>query len=297
MQKKRIKKKTTTQKSSFFTRYSRQFYYWLTGIIVILALAFFFRTTLEMYYYILKGRFQKDNYSYSQLDTKRTEEERTKIRLVLRKYQGNAFGIDISRHQGEIKWDSLAEITEGVPITFAFATRGVLVQDPFFEPNWKKLKEKNILRGAYHYYDVNKNSSEQASNFLKTVRLEEGDLPPVLDVEDIPSEQSLDRLKKGLLTWLKIVEDAYQIKPIIYSNDAYFIHHISDLDLSSYTIWTANYNWIEKPLHKQWMFWQFSKHGIIKGINQNFVDLNVFNGDLSKLKEITLKNSETPTSN
>ncbi|MDR3271907.1 MAG: glycoside hydrolase family 25 protein [Flavobacteriaceae bacterium] len=287
MQKNRRKKK----KTSFFVRNSRQFYYWLTGIVIVLALLFFFRTTLEMYYYVLKGRFQKADYSYSQLDAKRSKAEVAKIQFVLSEYYGNAFGIDLSRHQGEIKWDSLAEMTERIPISFAFvrATRGVLVQDPFFGTNWEKLKEKNILRGAYHYYDVNKNSTEQAHNFLRTVQLEKGDLPPVLDVEDIPSEQSLKLLKKGLLNWLKIVENAYQIKPIIYSNDAYFIHHIADLDLSSYPIWVANYNLIKEPLHERWTFWQFSEKGIVKGINRNFVDLNVFNGDISALRKMTVE--------
>ncbi len=119
--------------------------------------------------------------------------------------------------------------------------------------------------------------------------MEKGDLPPVLDVEDLPRDQSLDLLKQGLLNWLQIVENNYKIKPIVYSNDAYFIHHIADMDLSDYPIWVANYNPRISPIYGGWSFWQFTEKGIIKGVTQNFVDINVFNGDLHDLQALTLK--------
>lgn len=278
------KKKSPKNKNSY------KIYYYLTALIIVIALLFFFRTTLTMYYFMAKGDFEEKEYGNDYLEKKRKESEAVKIRTIIQRYRTNAFGIDISQHQGNIKWDSLSEIRKELPISFAFvrATRGVLVQDAFFNRNWKKLKQKNIIRGAYHYYDVNKSSTNQANNFIATVTLEKGDLPPVLDIEDVPKKQSLVQLKQGILNWLQIVEAQYKIKPIIYSNDAYFIYHIPDLDLSNYHIWVANYNLIDNPIHSQWSFWQFSKQGIIKGIAQNFVDLDVFKGDVEDLKEITL---------
>jgi lysozyme len=39
----------------------------------------------------------------------------------------------------------------------------------------------------------NENSLEQATLFIKTVSLKKGDLPPVLDIERLPKNQSVDR--------------------------------------------------------------------------------------------------------
>ncbi len=51
-------------------------------------------------------------------------------------------------------------------------------------------KENKIMRGAYHYYRPNENSIEQANLFIKTVKLQKGDLPPVLDIEKLPEEST-----------------------------------------------------------------------------------------------------------
>lgn len=265
-------------------------YYWLTGFIIFLSVLFFFRTSLIMYYYIIKeklaiGEFENANFQKS---IKISEAE--KIQAVFKKYKNYAFGLDISQHQGKILWDSVQDIHKDIPVSFVFvrATRGAFTQDAFFKKNWKNLTKKKILKGAYHYYDVNRNSTLQAENFIKTVTLDKGDLPPVLDVEDLPKNQSLELLKSGLINWLNLVEKNYNVKPIIYSNDSYFIYHISDLDLSEYIIWTANYNPIESPLHQKWIFWQFTEKGIVKGFTQNFVDINVFNGSIEELQTLTL---------
>jgi lysozyme len=265
-------------------------YYWLTGAIILLSVFFFFRTSLIMYYYIIKDNFTIHELGNGNFQKSIKISEADKIQAVFKKYKSYAFGLDISQHQGKILWDSVQFIHKDIPISFVFvrATRGAFTQDAFFKKNWKNLSKKRILKGAYHYYDVNKNSTIQAENFIKTVTLKKGDLPPVLDVEDLPKKQSLELLKSGLINWLNLVEKKYKIKPIIYSNDFNFIHHISDLDLKDYIIWTANYNPIESPLHQRWIFWQFTEKGVVKGFTQNFVDINVFNGSIEELQKLTL---------
>ncbi|MGM5630398.1 GH25 family lysozyme [Apibacter raozihei] len=286
--KKRTKKTTKNQN---LKNPSYKFYYWLTGIILLLALVFFFRTTFTMYYFIIKGKFEEREYGYKNLEKLRPESEALKIHSIINRYRSHAIGIDISQHQGNIAWDSVKYIKNDIPISFVFvrATRGAYVQDAFFRKNWTNLKNKNLLRGAYHYYDVNRNSTDQAENFMKTVTLEKGDLPPVLDIEELPKNQSLELLKKGITNWLHLIEKQYQVKPIIYSNDAYFIHHIADMDLTEYPIWVANYNPRNSPKHSRWSFWQFSEKGIIKGITSNFVDINIFNGNTNQLEKLTIK--------
>jgi lysozyme len=64
---------------------------------------------------------------------------------------------------------------------------------------WWKLawrQKQQPYPGAYHYYRPNENSLEQAALFIKTVSWR--DLPPVLDIERLPENQSVDRLKIGL---------------------------------------------------------------------------------------------------
>ena len=56
-------------------------------------------------------------------------------------------------------------------------------KDTKFDYNWKQAEKQNLLRGAYHYYRPNENSTEQANFFIKTVKLGKGDLPPILDIE------------------------------------------------------------------------------------------------------------------
>src|SRR5690606_11257470 len=82
------------------------------------------------------------------------------------------------------------------------ATMGEKAKDSKFKTNWKAVKKRNKLRGAYHYFRPNENSIKQANNFIKTVDLEPGDLPPVLDIEEMPRNQSMDSLKTGLKRWL-----------------------------------------------------------------------------------------------
>ncbi|TWP30965.1 glycoside hydrolase family 25 protein [Apibacter muscae] len=265
---------------------SNNIYYWLTALIIIISLALLSKFMIKIYNDFLKD----SNNNHNLLNSRKISEEK-KINSILKEYQNCLFGIDISKHQGKINWDSIHSINSNYPITFVFvrATQGIYKKDNFFDSNWNNLKAKKFIKGAYHYYNPDQNSSEQAKNFIKAVHLEKGDLPPVLDIEELPKNQSIDLLKKGIMNWLRLVENEYKIKPIIYSNDAYFIHHIKDLDLENYPIWVANYNPIKYPLHTRWSFWQFSEKGIIPGITYNFVDLNVFNGDINKLNTLRVK--------
>ena len=52
-----------------------------------------------------------------------------------------------------------------------------------FNRNWKKIKEAGLIRGAYHYFLATKSGKAQAENFINSVTLLPGDLPPVLDIE------------------------------------------------------------------------------------------------------------------
>ena len=198
------------------------------------------------------------------------------------------FGIDISQYQDQVKWDELHTINERFPVDFIFmrATMGMKAKDKKFVSYWKAAESRSKIRGAYHYFRPNENSVKQAHNFIQTVKLRPGDLPPVLDIEERPRTQSMDSLQVGLRRWLDVVEAHYKVKPIIYSGDSYF-NDFLEKEFKGYVLWIANYNfWVDTP-KEHWDFWQFSEKGTVGGIKGK-VDLNMFNGDIEDLEKLTI---------
>lgn len=210
-----------------------------------------------------------------------------RIYEVLQNHQNNAFGLDVSEYQGKIYWDSISNLEGEFKMSFVFirATAGKNKKDKRFDENWENAKKNNFIRGAYHYYRPNENSLAQAENFIKTVQLQKGDLPPVLDIEKLPKSQSIDSMKVGLKRWLVKIEKHYKVKPIIYSGESYYNNFLKD-EFSEYPFWIANYNLWRKEMEEDWQFWQFSEKAKINGI-KGLVDVNVYNGEVLKLSTIT----------
>ena len=200
------------------------------------------------------------------------------------------YGIDVSEYQGFIDWKNIDKINEGKKIDFVMirASAGDNHRDRYFTTNWRESGKNNILRGAYHYFRPNENSTLQANNFIKNVKLSPGDLPPILDIERLSKIQSVKSLKIGVKNWLKIVESHYGAEPILYTGAHYYKDHLAD-DFSKYRLWVANYNKVNNPLKKyKWMMWQFSDNGTVNGI-KGPVDLNLFKGTKFDLKNYALK--------
>ena len=208
---------------------------------------------------------------------------------VLEKHEGKAVGIDVSEYQGKISWSYVDTIENQYPLHFVFirATAGNDAVDRRFKRNWEGAKKNKMIRGAYHYYRPNENSLEQAALFIKTVRLQKGDLPPVLDIEKLPKNQSMTNLKKGLRRWLQAIENHYKVKPIIYTGEKYYDDFLKE-EFSDYLFWIANYNFYREEIQDDWLFWQFTERADVPGIEGN-VDVNIYNGDLQQLQFITIE--------
>lgn len=208
---------------------------------------------------------------------------------VLEKHEGKTVGIDVSEYQGKISWSYVDTIENKYPLHFVFirATAGNDAVDRRFKRNWEGAKKNKMIRGAYHYYRPNENSLEQAELFIKTVRLQKGDLPPVLDIEKLPKNQSMTNLKKGLRRWLQAIESHYKVKPIIYTGEKYYDDFLKE-EFSDYLFWIANYNFYREEIQDDWLFWQFTERAAVSGIVGN-VDVNIYNGDLQQLQFITVE--------
>ncbi len=197
-------------------------------------------------------------------------------------------GIDVSRYQGEIDWKAVSQMNiRGTRISFVFikASEGQTLRDAFFQYNWQYAKEHSILRGAYHFYDPNINSTKQAALFMSQVALEQNDLPPVLDIEKL-GKYSLNNLRKGLKNWLTIIEKHYQMRPILYTNQNFYRDYLQG-HFEEYPVWIARYGSDPPsyPQEKKWTFWQHNDQGQVNGIAGK-VDFNVFKGTKDALKSL-----------
>ncbi len=220
--------------------------------------------------------------------TNRKSEEYSDFKKSLKEY--TVFGIDVSQYQADIDWEKLVK-EEKIDFVIIRAVAGKDKIDSKFKTNWKSAKDHKLIKGAYHYYRPDENSTDQANFFIKNVILEEGDLPPVLDIEKYSRVQSLTSLKNGLLNWLTIVEEYYDVTPILYTYYNFYNSTLSkDSRFNKYPVWIAWYNITGNPndVNNDWVFWQFSDKGLLKGIEGD-VDVNVFNGKLQDLDGLRIK--------
>jgi len=199
-------------------------------------------------------------------------------------------GIDVSRYQQVINWDMVKAMNiQDVQLRFAFikATEGNETTDSYFRKNWRKAKEAGMIRGAYHFFVATRDGTMQARNFVSTVKLESGDLPPVLDIEQTYGV-SKTLLQQRVKAFLYAAELAYGIKPIIYTNADFYQFYLSG-EFDDYPLWVAHYlRPVEPRINRNWHFWQHSESGHVNGIKGK-VDFNVFNGDSTELANLLLK--------
>lgn len=199
-------------------------------------------------------------------------------------------GIDISHYQGVVNWRELRKaMIARCPVRFVMikATEGAGHTDRMFKENFFQARENGFIRGAYHFWSNKTSPREQAAYFLQQVPLEKGDLPPVLDVEHIPADVSVEDFQRDVLTWLHIVEDKYHVKPIIYTYYKFKEKYLSDRRFDDYPYWIAHY-YVEKIEYQgKWKFWQHTDAGRLPGI-KGFVDLNIYNGSYYDLRRLTI---------
>jgi len=198
-------------------------------------------------------------------------------------------GIDVSRYQQAIDWDEVnAMKVKAIKIGFAFikATEGTSIIDPNFKRNWNKSKRAGVYRGAYHFFNPNKDGKTQAENFINNVELKQDDMPPVMDIEQINSTSPV-QLKTEAKRWLELVERHYGVKPIIYTNVDFYKKYLGS-EFDDYPLWAAHYYQPYEPrIDRGWVFWQHSDKGRVNGISSK-VDFNVFNGDSVEFKNMLI---------
>ena len=199
-------------------------------------------------------------------------------------------GIDVSRYQHNIDWKAVQAMQDKqvkIGFTFIKATEGLGRVDIGFRQNWFNAKLALMPRGAYHFFISSKSGKAQAENFIETVKLSKGDLPPVLDIESTNGASATD-IQQRAKDWLMMIEKYYKVKPIIYTN-VDFYENFLDGEFDDYPLWVAHYYVKDKPrIKRNWLIWQHNEKGHVNGIDA-FVDFNVFNGDSTAFKKLLTK--------
>ena len=273
-----------TSKRKKQTLISPKSFKWILGLFLLLCTIVFVYQKKDMFLYYLGFKTKKTELTANQ---RKLEDKR--INEIVANHEGKIFGIDISQYQGTIDWENLEAIEEQFEIKFVVvrATAGSKKVDRNFKKNWKNLSSTVYIQGAYHYYRPDENSTDQAKNFIKNVKLRKGHLPPILDIEKMPKGQSMGKLKEGLQNWLTIVEKQFGVKPIIYTGEKYFEDFLQD-DFLNYKFWIANYNPWKEKIEDEYLMWQFTEKAQLHGVNE-LVDVNVFNGNVDDLKNVCIK--------
>lgn len=200
-------------------------------------------------------------------------------------------GIDISHHQGTINWEELSQASLGeAPITFIMikGTEGTSHTDSRFSQNFSQAGKGHYVRGVYHFLTPRAGSGRaQARFYLSKVKLKDGDLPPILDIERT-GKLTKEQLRHEALQWLNECEKAYGRAPIIYTYRKFKEKYLDGPEFERYPYWIAHYYLSSLDYSGPWKFWQHNDCGQIPGIKGD-VDLDIYNGSMYDLRKLCIE--------
>jgi lysozyme len=197
------------------------------------------------------------------------------------------WGVDLSHYNTVSDWEALTK--SGATFVILKATDGRFFVDPAFAERFETLKRLSVLRGAYHFYETKDDPRTQAEWFVKNVKLGDGDLPPIVDIERVKGPVDGD-VHKNFRVFLDVLEKRFGAKPIIYTGPGFWNHAMRD-HLPSYPLWVAEYGAAAPQMPvgwKSWTLWQYTEQGQAAGID-GAVDRSYVNASGEGLKALLLK--------
>lgn len=212
------------------------------------------------------------------------------------------YGIDISRHQHDIKkkvcpilWNrlSIANIDraggrrvkgrQDYPVSFVYikATEGTTIVNRYYAADATAARRHGLATGAYHFFSTRSGGAAQARHFMAKARMRRGDMAPVLDVE--PTDRQIadmggaQALFREMAAWVKLVKAASGTQPVLYLSQSFVNKYMAEAPevLTECPVWIARYS--EFKPYVRLLHWQLSPRGQVRGITGD-VDINVYNG-------------------
>jgi lysozyme len=211
-------------------------------------------------------------------------------------------GIDVSYVNPSVDWHKLRK--QDIRFAFIKSTDGISpgLINPYFDEQWAGAKSAGILRGSYHYLKAAIDGVEQADFFLSKVTVQDGDLPPALDIEELYNDNATtSQFIENSQKWLERVESKTGHHPIVYCRTE-FVQQWGTLSWAkNYQTWIAEwYDFTDRGEPTQpagwgdWIFWQYSgDHDMLDGVYNDpagtilmKVDRNAYRYSLEDLYEL-----------
>ncbi|MBQ1306695.1 MAG: hypothetical protein IIY56_00925 [Erysipelotrichaceae bacterium] len=207
--------------------------------------------------------------------------------------RNSIIGVDVSSYQADIDMDRLKQ--QDIRFIYIKATEGSGMQDPRFQENWENAGKAGLLSGAYHFFSYDSPGKTQAENFINAVGADiRGRLLPAVDVEyygdkeENPPEK--EDVVRELNIFLKTVEEAYGVKPLIYTRPDIYEKYLKG-EFDGYRKWISSlYTPINWNYRDDWYIWQYLNRGQLEGYTggETYIDLNVLNEN-KKLEDLVVR--------
>lgn len=192
-------------------------------------------------------------------------------------------GIDVSKYQGNIDWEAVAE--DGVEFAIirlgyrGYGT-GAIQLDESFETNMEGALKAGIDVGVYFFSQaISEKEAEEEANFvIENIKPYKITCPVVFDTEEVAGEEgrmkeiSSDKLTDISIKFLDTVEEE-GYTPMIYANLKWYIANLDIERLVDYEKWFASYT---TPYYFPYeiSMWQYTDQGKVNGI-EGSVDMNI----------------------
>ncbi|HXZ15468.1 MAG TPA: GH25 family lysozyme [Roseiarcus sp.] len=196
-------------------------------------------------------------------------------------------GIDVSKFQGAIDWNRVAD--SGVKFAWIKATEGGDHADERFQANWEGAKGAGVPHGAYHFVYWCRPPMEEMAFFEQNAPVEPDALPPVLDVEATPTSPTCHRhlTQEGAIRDMQVMLDEmehhYGKRPVIYTTVDFYQAILADGAFENYPIWVRSTKFHPSVKYggRVWRFWQYQSDGYVPGIGGK-VDKDAFSGTVEQ---------------
>ncbi|MCH5279946.1 MAG: glycoside hydrolase family 25 protein [Lachnospiraceae bacterium] len=196
--------------------------------------------------------------------------------------QDALFGIDVSKHNNKIDWESVkAAGVDFVIIRCGYrgSKSGYLVEDPRFQENIEGAEAAGLKVGIYFFTQATTEveAVEEASMVLTLCRDYKLALPIFIDTEGAGGNGRADRLDKETRT--KVCRafcqtiDNNGFHAGVYASKSWFENNLDATQFDNYYIWLAQYS-RQATYGRHYDLWQYTSSGTVDGITTR-VDLDM----------------------
>jgi lysozyme len=221
-------------------------------------------------------------------------------------------GVDVSGWNPAVDWVKLR--SQDIRFAIMKSTEGTDYFSKYFDQQWAGAKAAGILRGSYHFLRAAIDGVQQADFFLSKVNIQDGDLPPVLDLEGGNNKGATNaQFITNAQKWLERVEAKTGRRPIVYSTASFLQTSLTRNGqppawAKNYKTWVAQYfnshsaDTGAQPIQPagwgEWIIWQYSGDKLtLDGIYQDearttlmHVDLNAYRYSIEELYKLAKAN-------